>query len=1344
MRRPTLFLAIALAIALSLPATSAADNRSTVGGVSTSSDSSNACRGAKFRADRDGTLLGIDIDAHSSAREALVFDVWESINDTGGYARITSARRSKVGTQQANVWGWEASGPLAAPLVAGRHYVALACWPGSSVAFRYGSAAQEALPVGQFLGGVEAWPGGPDSGVSFGTTAGFSMRLHTSAGDPLDVDAEFGAEGPFVEAFAGGAAYRVDSPSVLLGFRQLVRLEADADLDWYVARCQGASQSDCPDGSPLWDTVASGTQSANADPYNPDRWVAVDDLQVALELGWIYAVGLGWDDALSTGYHRIIDTDIHPAWGETLGLVSTTDPLPLASTASFAWSASYEMPQQLITADDSADAEETLAFTGVSGFWKMGNIFSVDTPTRIEQLGFNLYTGYSGQIRMAIYQGSTEQGSYTLLWERDLEIPAGSALAWAESGPVELDIGPDPATGAARHYLFAVGFEGNGVHARASAPPDQPVSFGARVHGWYAYTGSAAFPSTVNSDFVDRYYGWRIESCAACVDGDGDGWEATDDCDDADPAVSPSASEQCNGLDDDCDGDVDEGWDVDGDGATSCGGDCDDGNAAIAPSAPELCDAVDQDCDGLVDEDFDGDGDGFVDPLGAGCVDGWSPGALDCDDAAADAYPGAPELCDGIDNDCDGDLDEVSDEDGDGYGPCNGDCDDTDFFVHPAAAEVCDGRDNDCSGSPGDGSGGDPDELDLDGDGWLVCLPDPFDPWGDGVQGGGDCADSAPDRHPAALEICDGLDNDCDGAADGPFDADGDGYPSAALCPTLGTDCDDNDPARNPGAVELCNGLDDDCDGVVPTGAQDEVDDDGDGASECEGDCDDLDPASSPLAIEACDGADNDCDGLADEDFDLDQDGYFAQIPCPDGDDCDDGDPLVHPGAVELCDAADNDCNGGIDEPYDFDGDGYVTGDLGACEAAWGPAVDCDDFDPDVSPGADELCNGVDDDCNGGADEDFDQDGDGWVDADAEGCADAWEILDCDDADADVFPYNLEDCANGLDDNCDGQINENTDDDADGITTCNGDCDDDDPAILPGAAEVCDGRDNDCDLQIDEFFDVDGDGFLDASLCGDLPGATDCDDADPAVHPGRPELCDGLDQDCDGQLDEAFDGDGDGAVDGDAPGCLEAWGDAVDCNDLNADVAPGAQELCNARDDDCDGQVDEGWDADGDGAWADSPGCAATYGLGLDCDDTDASVGPDAPELCDGLDNDCDGSLAEDADHDGWFDGDDEGCVDAFPGEDLDCDDDDPEVHPDAAEVCDDGVDNECDGQVDDADASCEPDRDDPPVALPSHQADGLAAPTIVGACADCSSDFSGGGFGLLSLLVLIGRRRRA
>jgi hypothetical protein len=242
---------------------------------------------------------------------------------------------------------------------------------------------------------------------------------------------------------------------------------------------------------------------------------------------------------------------------------------------------------------------------------------------------------------------------------------------------------------------------------------------------------------------------------------------------------------------------------------------------------------------------------------------------------------------------------------------------------------------------------------------------------------------------------------------------------------------------------------------------------------------------------------------------------------------------------------------------------------------------------------------------------------------------------------------------------------------------------------------ACDpaGKADDTDAQ-PETTDADGDGYSEDE--------GDCDDNDPEIHPGADERCDGIDNDCDGEFDEEVQGtwyadadaDGFGDPDGGVPACEQPSGfveeeQATDCDHHDPEIHPDADERCNGIDDDCDGEIDEEatltlhHDADGDG-WGDatvtSEGCEPSEGWVLDdsdCDDGDAAVNPAATELCDGIDNDCDGAVDEDDADDAatWYlDADADGAGDAdealeacsapsgYVADDSDCDDDDPSL----------------------------------------------------------------------------------
>ncbi len=525
------------------------------------------------------------------------------------------------------------------------------------------------------------------------------------------------------------------------------------------------------------------------------------------------------------------------------------------------------------------------------------------------------------------------------------------------------------------------------------------------------------------------------------VDGDGDGASSDVDCNDTDPSVGPDATEVCDGIDNNCDGQVDEGSaadtsaffaDADGDGygdsaqqvlaCTAPEGfvdndlDCDDTNAATFPSADEWCDGIDNDCDSAIDEDGaldpttsypDVDGDGFGDSassvVSCSIPEGFVDNADDCDDEDNDVFPGAEERCDNIDNDCDNIIDEddaidsatwFADLDADGFGD-------------PSAAV-------------------------------LACEAPPAY-----VDRAFDCDDTDPGIHPDAAEVCDSVDNDCDGTID---------EDDAIDAATFYADTD-ADAFGNPAvSTRAC---------AAPTGfVADNTD------------CDDTRARVSPAGTEVCDAIDNDCDGTIDEDDAADAATWYADTDLDtfgdrttgtraciapagfvaDATDCDDSAAAVFPGATEWCDAIDNDCDGTTDEDdaadalahyADIDGDGF--GDAAtrstACEVPSTrieDATDCDDTAAAVFPGADEWCDGIDNDCDGTTDEDDALDADVvFADLDLDGYGDpaaastsctvsagfSTDDTDCDDSTAAVNPGATEQCS-GIDEDCDGKIDD--------------------------------------------------------------------------------------------------------------------------------------------------------------------------------------------------------------------------------------------------------------------------------------------------------------------------------
>ncbi|GAB5548913.1 MAG: hypothetical protein SangKO_086730 [Sandaracinaceae bacterium] len=633
---------------------------------------------------------------------------------------------------------------------------------------------------------------------------------------------------------------------------------------------------------------------------------------------------------------------------------------------------------------------------------------------------------------------------------------------------------------------------------------------------------------------------------------------------------------------------------------------------------------------------------------------GCAPGAPPCDEAT--------EICDEAADRCT--LDECNDGgdadgDGDARIACGGnDCDDTNGMVYSTAQEVCDamGVDEDCepatirSETPGLEDG------DADDDGFVddAC----FNTRPDGTENRGrDCDDGAADVNPGiTLDGCNGVDDDCDGMIDEDpdfifyQDIDGDGFGVVSTTVTacsappgftlMSGDCDDTRASVNPGNAEICNGIDDDCSGLADDPAPPDTCDCTNGSPQtcgttdvgacstmtvtCSGGmwptCTFQDPQ-----LERCGGGDRDCDGLTD-----------------------DADPDIASGSPSV--------TGAIVYYRDADADGY--GDPGASENRCSPragyvlqAGDCDDTVATTHDRAAELCDGtVDDDCDGTVDE---------------GC----------------------DCTNGMTRPCPGRSDVGNC--MRGTNTCVAGRWQACMGFIDPVPETCDSGDEDCDGVRNDgdpdiatgdvsltgasiyYRDADGDGYGDPGMpsrrCSAAAGWVltndDCDDTRMSIHPHAPTSCavESEDDDCDGDVDE-----GCACTDGETSTCGTtdvgvcttttrtcAGGAYPPCSNVN----PGTETCTGGGDEDCDGLTDDNdpdiamgdpgmtnatlyyRDMDGDG-YGDSSmtlrRCSPAAGwvlVGGDCDDSTAARSPGNMEgafMCDGIDNNCNGTVDED------------------------------------------------------------------------------------------------------------------
>ncbi len=662
--------------------------------------------------------------------------------------------------------------------------------------------------------------------------------------------------------------------------------------------------------------------------------------------------------------------------------------------------------------------------------------------------------------------------------------------------------------------------------------------------------------------------------------------------------------------------------------------DCNEGDAAVNGAAADKCgDGVDQNCDGSdaqCDSFNDADGDGY---------NAYPNGGQDCDDDAPKRHPGAPELCNSYDDNCDGRVDEGNPGGGALCGSALGVCKTgTEVCSHLGTVagvecvdsvigttDICNGFDDNCNGETDEdyadlGQGCDGPDSDLCKTGIVICGLDALStvcgpetstdlPEQCGPNGGGDNVD----------QNCNGqIDETCYGD-----DPDGDGYSAPE-------DCQPSDSAFHPGAKEACcdpaltgkvaiTACDQNCDGLTTPCASTDLDKDGYTGKD---DCLESDPHAYVGAPEKCgDGVDQDCDGkdldcasIAGQDDDAD--GYANTIDCKPAN----GD--IHPGAVEKCNGKDDNCNGVIDEGNPETVPGACGSDVGLCQPGVQTCVHIGlkayaECAPKVGPQPD-ICNGLDDNCNGLTDE--------------------------------FFPLLGQACDSTDNDKCEN-----------GTWTCAGNgkgvvCNNESATDL---VELCDGVDNNCNGQTDEGvsyfgkkvgatckgFGACGIGVVECSP--ELQVAVCSTDAYGSNAQSTPETCNGLDDDCNGQTDEGilYGTVGIGGACVGAGGCAKKVG-IVECDQVTGlpicssgwggSAYAGTPETCNGVDDDCNGHIDEGL-SQTDNSCAKLGVCstadsvkATCHGGAWQCDYSGVAAYEGATEFsCDGLDNNCDGVTDE-------------------------------------------------------------------------------------------------------------------
>jgi hypothetical protein len=713
--------------------------------------------------------------------------------------------------------------------------------------------------------------------------------------------------------------------------------------------------------------------------------------------------------------------------------------------------------------------------------------------------------------------------------------------------------------------------------------------------------------------------------------------------------------------------------------------DCDDTNASINPNT-------------IWYADIDGDGFGDVSSTSTGCLLplGYVLNSTDCNDGNPSINALVTYYQD-LDQDGYGNPSVSVSNCGQpvGYVSNNTDCNDNSSSENPGVIEISDNIDNDCDGLIDEGFSSLTWFLDGDQDGFggSTSVQSVLSPGPNYTLTGGDCDDQLISVYPGAPEICDGIDNNCDGQFDNGLtftlyyaDNDGDTYgdpnDSTLACSQPSgyvlnnTDCDDNEAGINPGALDIpVNGIDEDCSGqdapLIPvnlgmyqfTGTVDCTTQDNAVTSQPSGATFSL-FAGVGTNCSAAGGVFNRSGWNTLTTVDLTEYNEFSLT----ADDCKKlnldrvafkfrpsgsaGSPIWHLRSSVDNFAADLDFGTGanVNNAYIFDTvyltnhtnldqvtfRFYLTEILGTT-TTW-RMDDVSLFGTILSVVPQTYYADVD--------------GDGFGDPlnDTLTCTQPTGFIldntDCNDQSAAINPTTV-----WFSDVDNDQVGDSTI----SFTGCTP------PTGYVLAAGDCDNSNPQISGPVTYYVDNDGDTFGDnataQSLCqnpgvGYVSIGGDCNDADPLINPNATEICDGIDNNCNGLTDDGLvfamyyvDADGDGFGD-EATGvesCSQPQNTITiggDCNDANDQIYPGATEICDSEDNDCDGSTDEGLnfityytDADNDGYGTGNTGVSLCEvpGPGFstnneDCDDTDGQINPNSTDILDnGIDENCDG-----------------------------------------------------------------------------------------------------------------------
>ena len=505
---------LCLVVVTSAPLDAEARTRDTILATTNNWTPTANCFGTKILADVDTIIEDFSVYLQNSSAKTLNYYVYESTSSSGTYTRI--AGNQTTGSAGA-AYAWQSSGPLFANVTAGRYYIPVVCWSGvsSAITINWQSTTNIDDPSwGTHVQGVYEANGVPTSSKTWaGTSSNPHMQIFTSAGSSVS-SGEVGNATDFNTNTVRGNDYEVTKDTVLTEVRQYVQGRTSGgsftfssfSVPWHIYRRAGACSSNQPFTQVTSYTgVIFGTGGTDVTTW------AYWSPNLTMEAGYCYFIGIDFNGtSTNTGVHRYYYESGAPTevadWGENAGYAYISRSGTPSATENVAFLSSRRGLQRIGAVRDTIDSDTATGTYTAAARVEFGNIMEVTSPTHISEMAVQIDPDYEGVTNLAIYESSSQSGTYTRVWQGEVE-HNNQGKGWLYSQEVGVDL--DPASlGGTGYYLFVAELEGDGVLYRDLTLGTSPA-FGTAVGAHFLPSASLGFTSTMSVNPSTRWLlGW--------------------------------------------------------------------------------------------------------------------------------------------------------------------------------------------------------------------------------------------------------------------------------------------------------------------------------------------------------------------------------------------------------------------------------------------------------------------------------------------------------------------------------------------------------------------------------------------------------------------------------------------------------------------------------------------------------------------------------------------------------------------------------------------------------------------------------------------------------------------